>query len=812
MKLEKDFDTVQRRLQDYTIFTGESLHYINNNFSRQDNGRPPFSKEDLKKFHSGGKKNRERSIASYLEGSTRSKYIPTPHPPALYFACSVPLGYLPENEDIVAHPHKSVRQLKVFTPHHYHSQLPSSSSKAKDPTNSIMSRRNRTNKKKDRRQRLAKFSSASASAFGSVDEIEKEAPAKASQQVTLDGVLCDFAYEAKFDANDNIFHAGPPHNVKAIYSENSNQVEIGGRKKYVSSVLVKVGVPSLDGLERCLVDHPWVSKDGRIIFFRMTSGSEVDVLQDTAIIRQLEVEDLKLVANNVRVSRQRTRDRAQKSVVVAVLFQDLVLDPNILSDSLTKGTGKLPVNPAIGRRTVDGEFGPFKEERACVWVLAAVKQSAKEMESSKASYDLDDLNKKTRLLNLDANASDESTADSSSQDASQEKRGGRSKYKPSKKGTSKHSPTAKILTKAKDVIKRMSPRHTKPRAGQPRFSFENDSSFSAQWKRERDEAYKLKLKEADAKEEQKRKNYYALIANLRKEGYTIRKIPGDGNCAPLGITDDMPGLSHKDLRHMIADHMIRNPEGFIQEVLGTTEGSTFSRRGYEAAVSKIRNDGEWFDEPQLVASANVLDRDIHVHTPDYEDPKRYGSGASNNPIELIYNGENHYDRVYPPGDDMLYSANEDDDEEEKLYSAQEDSDDDDEDGEQSDYAQKLGLMSELYSSEEYEDEEGTEEEEEGENPARYGGWMSSFLSRTPRNDNGTAEVSPLSSSTGEVHSLAQVPTQSPSPPKRKSKEISKPEKRITRSQSQGGGAASVRSGNSYSTRSQTQAIKKKAKK
>jgi len=118
-------------------------------------------------------------------------------------------------------------------------------------------------------------------------------------------------------------------------------------------------------------------------------------------------------------------------------------------------------------------------------------------------------------------------------------------------------------------------------------------------------------------------------------------------------------------------------------------------------------------------------------------------------------------------------------------------------------------MRRLYSSEEEEDEESTEEEEE-EQPARYAqpvGWMRSILSGTPRNDNGTPEVSPLSSTTGEVHSLAQVSTKSPSPPKRKSKEISK-ERRITRSQSLVAGAASV-SGNSYSTRSQ--ANKKKAK-
>jgi len=343
-------------------------------------------------------------------------WIHTAHPPALYFSCVVPLGYRPEDEDIVAH-HKFVRQLRVFSSHHYQAQLPSSSTKAKDPTNSMSRRKsNHTTKKKDRRQRQAKFSSASAIAFRSVDEIEEmDAPAKASQQIMLDGMLCDFVYEVKFDEKDSTFHAGPPHNVKAIYSENSNQVEIGGRMKYVSSVLVKVGVPSLEGLDMFLVECPWVSEDGRIVFFRMTSGSEVDELQDTAIMRQLEDQGLHEVAKNVRVSRQRTRDKAQKSIVVAVLFKELVLDPNILGDSLTKGTGKVPVNPAIGRRKVDGRLGSFEETRGCVWVLAAVKQSAKEMENSKARYSVDDLNKKARLLNLDANASDESTADSYSQ-------------------------------------------------------------------------------------------------------------------------------------------------------------------------------------------------------------------------------------------------------------------------------------------------------------------------------------------------------------------------------------------------------------
>jgi len=229
---------------------------------------------------------------------------------------------------------------------------------------------------------------------------------------------------------------------------------------------------------------------------------------------------------------------------------------------------------------------------------------------------------------------------------------GRSKHNPaqiSKKGKSKHSPTAFLTNVKNAMMKRISPTQKKSR-GQPQFPFDDDSRFNAKWERERNNADKLK--EAVAKDRQKGKNYAALITKLRKEGYTIRRVAGDGDCAPLSITDDMPDVTDGELRQMVAAHMIRYPQGFIQAVLGTTNGSNYSIAGYKAVVSKILNDGEWFDEPQVAASAIVLARDICVHTPNYEE-RWYRSGTSNTPIELIYNGDNHYDRVYAPGDDMV---------------------------------------------------------------------------------------------------------------------------------------------------------------
>lgn len=194
--------------------------------------------------------------------------------------------------------------------------------------------------------------------------------------------------------------------------------------------------------------------------------------------------------------------------------------------------------------------------------------------------------------------------------------------------------TSPIFSKLKGYVKKFSPRS--------KSTSTNSFDFSSKWDEERKKADKAHLT----------REYNRLVRKLQQEGKDIVQIDGDGNCAPTALAHDESRISSMELRIRVVRHMLAEPRDYY----GFMEVNSLEE--YQEKVVAFAESGVWFGEAQIRAAAHVLQRAVLVHSPHYpHEPQLHPCAGieKGRPIELLYNGINHYDLVRHGRKDFSFS-------------------------------------------------------------------------------------------------------------------------------------------------------------
>ena len=145
----------------------------------------------------------------------------------------------------------------------------------------------------------------------------------------------------------------------------------------------------------------------------------------------------------------------------------------------------------------------------------------------------------------------------------------------------------------------------------------------------------------NSKKRRKRKKTYMID----DREFTIKKVDKDGHCF-FSVIAIYTNESVEDIREGISDFMLRNTDEFIN----CYEEDEHEGDSYEKFIENIRSTNEWGDHLVIQATQMMLDRPIKIYEKDISNkliqrPGATDDNATNDPIYMIYNGENHYDAL-----------------------------------------------------------------------------------------------------------------------------------------------------------------------
>lgn len=103
-------------------------------------------------------------------------------------------------------------------------------------------------------------------------------------------------------------------------------------------------------------------------------------------------------------------------------------------------------------------------------------------------------------------------------------------------------------------------------------------------------------------------------AALRTQGFELYEVEADGNCFFRSLADQLQGAqhAHPTYRQRVLSYMESHEETFVP-FLTFGEGDEEDDADYEAYVERMRRDGEWAGQPELLAAAHALKVDLIVH-------------------------------------------------------------------------------------------------------------------------------------------------------------------------------------------------------
>jgi len=143
-----------------------------------------------------------------------------------------------------------------------------------------------------------------------------------------------------------------------------------------------------------------------------------------------------------------------------------------------------------------------------------------------------------------------------------------------------------------------------------------------------DKKLKKKNKQRDAQEESNdHKNEHEVNDKVFREqlesnGYCIREMDADGNCMFRAISDQLYGdfgrRHHEDVRANVCNYLEKHENEFKAFVvdddgLDDEEDGEFSA-SFQDYVSRMRMNGEWAGNPELVCASRCYGRDIEIFT------------------------------------------------------------------------------------------------------------------------------------------------------------------------------------------------------
>ncbi|KAL9187297.1 hypothetical protein ACHAXT_001400 [Thalassiosira profunda] len=141
---------------------------------------------------------------------------------------------------------------------------------------------------------------------------------------------------------------------------------------------------------------------------------------------------------------------------------------------------------------------------------------------------------------------------------------------------------------------------------------------------------------------------------LLDQGHAIREMNADGNCLFRSLSDqlyDDAGAKHDVVRHDVCNHLSKNKEEYMHFLLMDDDDEDIV--DIDEYVAKMREDGEWGGNVEVVVASRVYRRNIMVFSGEYqngalsitcEDGERDGDD-----LMLSYHGNDHYNSVHPVG-------------------------------------------------------------------------------------------------------------------------------------------------------------------
>jgi len=149
-----------------------------------------------------------------------------------------------------------------------------------------------------------------------------------------------------------------------------------------------------------------------------------------------------------------------------------------------------------------------------------------------------------------------------------------------------------------------------------------------------------------------RSQVVSFVAALKAAGFALFEVARDGNCFYRSIADQFGDdqSEHDSFRQRIVTYMEEHADDYTP-FLTFGEGDEEEDEDYPSYLARMRREGEWAGQPELLAASQALQVDIVIH--QYEAPtyriecSSCGKGPSKGSacIHLSYHDGEHYNSV-----------------------------------------------------------------------------------------------------------------------------------------------------------------------
>ena len=140
--------------------------------------------------------------------------------------------------------------------------------------------------------------------------------------------------------------------------------------------------------------------------------------------------------------------------------------------------------------------------------------------------------------------------------------------------------------------------------------------------------------------------------SLLLEGLELKEVQRDGNCFFRSLADQLEGLehSHDEYRQKILSYVERHEDEFAP-FMSFGESEEEEDADFCAYLERMKSDGEWAGQVELIAASQALNVNIVVHqfdNPTYRIESRSSSGRARD-VHVSYHDGEHYNSVRPIG-------------------------------------------------------------------------------------------------------------------------------------------------------------------
>ncbi len=126
------------------------------------------------------------------------------------------------------------------------------------------------------------------------------------------------------------------------------------------------------------------------------------------------------------------------------------------------------------------------------------------------------------------------------------------------------------------------------------------------------------------------------------ELYEVEDVPRDGNCF-FHVVSRQTGIDHQEIRRMVIDHLLENPDMYNFEVLEQKIDET-QRESIERYIDSMSREGTWADHMAIQAMANLGYR-INIFGEEQNiviNPSNYNIAIQLPSINIQYVSDNHF--------------------------------------------------------------------------------------------------------------------------------------------------------------------------